>query len=246
MKKILAILFLNLFGAGLLFSFLDSAGHALWQQVDNAVFLFFNRLLTPGSFFLYLTAISNVRAFDAVSFICMALLYSAYFRRADAQGKRRMLVVGLLMLTTAVMIKQCSDFYPITHPSPTRLAWQEPINRISQLTDFGAKDNDANSFPGDHGMMLMVFAAFMARYHGRKAFAASALIVVLFAMPRIMGGGHWFSDVYMGSLATVCLLCPWVLLTPLSDWLVARLAPFVPGFLTAKCLGNGSEGAHKA
>ncbi|MDL2280006.1 phosphatase PAP2 family protein, partial [Desulfovibrio sp. OttesenSCG-928-G11] len=215
-KKIAAILALNLFGAALLASFLLPYGHEIWRQADGAIFLFFNRYLQPGSFFLHLAAISNVRAFDAVSLLFMGALYLHYFRRAGDREKGQMIAVGLFMLATAIIIKQCDFLYPIAHPSPTRHAWPVDINRISLLTGIGAKDSAANSFPGDHGMMLMIFTAFMARYHGRRAFALAALITVVFAMPRIAGGAHWFSDVYMGSLAVVCLVCPWLLLTPLS------------------------------
>lgn len=79
-------------------------------------------------------------------------------------------------------------------------------------------------------MMLMIFAAYVARYFGARAFAAAACIVVVFAMPRIASGAHWFGDVYMGSLAIVCIIVSWVFLTPLSD----RLAGFFERFLPAR------------
>lgn len=226
--RLAAIAALTLFGAALLGSFLHPSGQEVWRRIDGAVFLFFNQHLQPGSFFLSLAAVANVRAFDAVSFIIMGLLYFHYFRQADNAGKRRMIAVGLVMLATAVIVKQCSALYPISHPSPTRLPWPVDINRISQLTAIGAKDSDPNSFPGDHGMMLMIFAAFMARYHGRRAFFAAALIAVVFAMPRIVGGGHWFSDIYMGSLSVVCIVCSWLLLTPASDFLTRGIERRLP------------------
>lgn len=227
-KKIAAILALNLFGAALLASFLLPAGHEIWRQVDSAIFLFFNQYLQPGSFFLHLAAISNVRAFDAVSLLFMGALYLHYFRRADDRKKGYMIAVGLFMLTTAIIMKQCGVLYHIAHPSPTRCVWPVDINRISLLTDIGAKDGAANSFPGDHGLMLMIFTAFMARYHGRRAFALAALITVVFAMPRIAGGAHWFSDIYMGSLSMACLACPWLLLTRVSERLPALIQSRLP------------------
>jgi len=140
-----------------------------------------------------------------------------------------MIVIGLMMLTMAVVIKQWGRFIPIAHESPTLYFEQfESINRISILTHFGAKDASADSFPGDHGMMLMIFAAFMWRYFGSKAFISSAIIVAVFSAPRIIAGAHWFTDVYVGSLAITSIVLSWFLLTPASDYVARYLLLLMP------------------
>lgn len=48
-------------------------------------------------------------------------------------------------------------------------------------------------------MMLLIFTFYMLRYFGKKAFAASLLVVIVFSMPRIMSGAHWLTDVVVGS-----------------------------------------------
>lgn len=200
-----------------------------WAEVDKAVFFFFNDRLVPGSTFLTIVAYVNMRAFDIVAFISMGALYFYFFRQMDNAGKRKMIGLGLSMLLIAVFIKQCGNLLPITHKSPS--LFFKNVNRLTQLTDIVTKDASRNSFPGDHGMMLMIFAAYIARYFGRRAFFAAAVIVVVFAMPRIASGAHWFSDIYMGSLAIVCLTLSWVLLTPVSDKFAGFLERFIPAWI---------------
>lgn len=215
------------FSVGLFLSYFLLDG--VWGAVDKAVFFFFNVRLIPGSLFLTATAYANMRLFDAMSFLSMALLYYAYFRRQDNAGKRRMISLGMCMLAIGVIIKQCGPLLPVSHPSPTLVF--DDVHRLTQLTAVKTKDAAGNSFPGDHGIMLMVFAAFMARYFGRKAFCAAAVFVVVFSLPRIASGAHWFSDIYMGSLAITTFVLSWFLLTGASDSCAAWLERLIPARL---------------
>lgn len=232
MKNLSKIFIFNIFGLLLLVSYYFSYRQGFWFNVDSAIFHFFNAPLSSNTVYLHLVAFTNHRSFDVVSFLAMAALYYSYFRKQTSANERRMISIGITMLLMAIIIKQCGRFIPISHESPT--LFFDDINRASQLTDFGTKDSSGNSFPGDHGMMLMIFAAFMARYCGLRAFILSAGIVVIFSLPRIMGGAHWFTDVYVGSLAIVMIILSWFLLTPLSDIIVNNLTKLFPKTLFDK------------
>ena len=93
---------------------------------------------------------------------------------------------------------------------------------------FKAKDYSFDSFPGDHGLMLMIYAGFMLKYFGKKAFAGSCVILMIFVLPRIMAGAHWFTDIAVGSLSIALVGLSWVLLTPLSDRCIALLDKMIP------------------
>lgn len=228
------------FGLCLLGSYFAFPGP--WASVDKAVFFFFNARLAPDSLFLRITAYTNVRAFDAVAFAAMGLVYLYFFRKRDNSGKRRLIALGVCMLLTALFIKQCGNFLAIQHPSPTLTF--TGVNRVSKLVDVAAKDSSRNSFPGDHGMMLMIFAGFAARYFNKRAFAASVVGVVLFSLPRIASGAHWFSDVFVGSLAVVCITLGWFLCTPVADWCAGRIERLLPSrlFPPGKSGMSGSRG----
>ncbi|WP_392553065.1 phosphatase PAP2 family protein [Orbus wheelerorum] len=229
-KKVIQILCWNLFGILLLISLYCTYRHGFWFNLDSTIFHFFNQFLDGSNkTFLYLIAITNHRSFDVISFLAMALLYYLYFRKVDNIDKRKMIVIGLMMLVMAILIKQWGRFIPISHESPTLYFDPlESINRISKLTHFGTKDASSDSFPGDHGMMLMIFTAFMWRYFGLKAFIQSAIIVIIFSAPRIIAGAHWFTDVYVGSLAITSIVLSWFLITPASDYLARGLLHLMP------------------
>lgn len=157
----------------------------------------------------------------------MGLLYLYFYMKETPAGRRRLIVTGVVMLLTAVVLNQLGHLLPVSHPSPTLTF--DNINRVSELTGIPTKDASSDSFPGDHGMMLMIFACFMLRYFSQGAFAIALLIVVIFSMPRVMIGAHWFTDIAVGSLSIVLVGMGWVLLTPLSDKIINVINHNLPG-----------------
>ncbi|WP_274850440.1 phosphatase PAP2 family protein [Serratia marcescens] len=228
------ILFFNLLGVALFLSWFLPANHGGWFTLDSAIFFFFNRHLATDPAFLHLVAITNNRAFDVISLLAMGLLYLYFYLKQDAAGRRRLVITGVVMLLTAVVLNQLGHLLPVKHPSPTLTF--DNIHRVSELTGIPTKDASSDSFPGDHGMMLIIFSCFMLRYFGRGAFAVALLITVVFSLPRVMIGAHWFTDIAVGSLSVVLVGASWVLvgaswvlMTPCSDWIVDRLNRLLPG-----------------
>ncbi|BEN12082.1 membrane protein [Serratia marcescens] len=221
------ILFFNLLGVALFLSWFLPANHGGWFTLDSAIFFFFNRHLATDPAFLHLVAITNNRAFDVISLLAMGLLYLYFYLKQDAAGRRRLVITGVVMLLTAVVLNQLGHLLPVKHPSPTLTF--DNIHRVSELTGIPTKDASGDSFPGDHGMMLIIFSCFMLRYFGRGAFAIALLITLVFSLPRVMIGAHWFTDIAVGSLSVVLVGASWVLMTPCSDWIVDRLNRLLPG-----------------
>lgn len=221
------IILFNLLGVALFLSWFLPANHGGWFTLDSAIFFFFNRHLATDPAFLHLVAITNNRAFDVISLLAMGLLYLYFYLKQDAAGRRRLVITGVVMLLTAVVLNQLGHLLPVKHPSPPLTF--DNIYRVSELTGIPTKDASSDSFPGDHGMMLIIFSCFMLRYFGRRAFAVALLITLLFSLPRVMIGAHWFTDIAVGSLSVVLVGASWVLMTPCSDWIVDRLNRLLPG-----------------
>jgi membrane-associated phospholipid phosphatase len=221
------IIFFNLLGIALFLSWYLPVNHGYWFNLDSSIFFFFNRHLATDPAFLHLVAITNNRAFDVISLVAMGLLYLCFYLQQDAAGRRRLLVTGVIMLLSGVVLNQLGHLLPVKHPSPS-LSF-ENVNRVSELTGIPTKDASSDSFPGDHGMMLMIFSCFMLRYFNRRAFAVALLITVVFSLPRVMIGAHWFTDIAVGSLSVVLVGASWCLMTPLSDVLILRLNRMLPG-----------------
>ncbi len=224
--KLFPIILLNLAGFLLFFSWYLPTNHGLWYQLDCAVFFYFNHLLFESHSFAVFVAITNIRGFDVVSLMAMGLLYYSYWRRRDAKGQRDMLAIGLTMLITAVVVNNIGHLIPVSHPSPSRFFTD--VYHAGTLTGIKTKDGSGDSFPGDHGMMLIIFSCFMWRYLGLRAFFYSLLISLIFSLPRLMAGAHWLSDILVGSLSVSMVALSWWLLTPASDKLINWITTKLP------------------
>ncbi|WP_302795836.1 phosphatase PAP2 family protein [Hafnia paralvei] len=221
------IILFNILGIALFLSWYLPTNHGFWFPIDSSIFFFFNEHLAPNRTFLYLVAYTNNRAFDAIALLSMGLLYLSFFVKRDGYGKRRMLILGVVILFTAVILNQLGHLLPVQRASPTHFF--ENINRVGELTGINTKDSSRDSFPGDHGMMLIIFAVFMLRYFTVRSFIIALGIFVIFILPRIMIGAHWFSDIAVGSLSVVLVGLSWWLLTPASDALLNLLDKHLPG-----------------
>lgn len=221
------IILFNILGIALFLSWYLPTNHGFWFPIDSSIFFFFNEHLATNRTFLYLVAYTNNRAFDAIALLSMGLLYLSFFVKRDGYEKRRMLILGVVILFTAVILNQLGHLLPVQRASPTHFF--ENINRVGELTGINTKDSSRDSFPGDHGMMLIIFAVFMLRYFTVRSFIIALGIFVIFILPRIMIGAHWFSDIAVGSLSVVLVGLSWWLLTPASDALLNLLDKHLPG-----------------
>lgn len=222
------ILLLNVVGFALFMSWYLPVNHGFWFPLDAAIFHFFNNGLVESRAFLWLVALTNNRAFDACSLIAMGCLMLSFWLREDHAGRRHILIIGLTMLLFAVVINQLAQLLiPVKRESPT--LFFSGIHRVSELLNFPTKDASKDSFPGDHGMMLLIFSSIMLRYFGKKAFGIALIIFVVFAFPRVMIGAHWFTDIAVGSLSVALIGLPWCLMTPLSDKIISVFNRHLPG-----------------
>ncbi|MBK4714142.1 MULTISPECIES: phosphatase PAP2 family protein [Tenebrionibacter/Tenebrionicola group] len=226
-SRLALILLLNFTGIVLFLSWYWPPGHGFWMPADVGVFRFFNNALAGNYAFAMFLAITNNRAFDGCSLLCMGLLMLWYWWHETPEGRRRIVIMGVVMLLSAIVLNQVGHVLPVVRPSPTHTL--NDIYRVSDLLHFPTKDASRDCYPGDHGMMLMIFSGFMLRYFGKTAFTLALAIVAVFALPRIMIGAHWFTDVFNGSLSVVLVGLPWILITPLSDRLIDGLNAALPG-----------------
>ncbi|RAH37856.1 phosphatase PAP2 family protein [Halomonas sp. SL1] len=218
----------NLAGVLLLLSWAVPHG-ILWTDLDDHLFWLFNAWISPENpHWADLLAVLNSRAFDAISFGILGLLFTLAMRRDTREDRvRHWTAIGVTMLITAGIVALITnEAISYGHPSPTRFF--EHAARLTDIVSIPTKDSDANSFPGDHGLMLMVFAGFMLRFADRCIAGWSLAFVVLLSAPRILVGAHWFSDVYIGALSIALLLLPWVLCTPMAEGLTRAIRQALP------------------
>ena len=212
LKPILAF---NLAGLLLVASWAIGPLSPLWSALDAQLFWLFNGWITPENMgWNQVLALVNTRYFDVVSLGVLGLLFIMAIR-CDPRPQRlfHWVAIGIAMLVTAGLVSVAiNEAVTYGHPSPT--IYFEQATHLTDLVSIPTKDEANNSFPGDHGLMVMIFAAFMMRFANRRVAFWSIVSVVLLSAPRILVGAHWFSDVYVGGLSIALLILPWVLCTP--------------------------------
>ncbi|MEQ4923977.1 phosphatase PAP2 family protein [Proteus hauseri] len=225
-KKTSLILIFNLCGLLIFCSWYFPAQHGFWLSLDSYIFYFFNQHILSDSFFATFVAYVNKRSFDLIILLAMGALYYNTFRKQNYTGKRHLIIVGLVMVISAVLINQIGQNIPIERPSPT-LHFQD-AHRVSIVTGIPTKDASGDSFPGDHGLMLLIFCSFILRYLSFRSFLCALLITIVFSLPRVMAGAHWASDILVGSISLTLITTSWLLITPLSDTIIKGLEKILP------------------
>ena len=106
--------------SGALFSWYIPADHGFWFPLDSGLFHFFNRALAKSEAFLWLVAVTNNRAFDGCSLLAMGCLMLSFWLKEDKTGRRRILIIGSVMLLAAVIINQLAQhLMPVKRASPS-------------------------------------------------------------------------------------------------------------------------------
>ncbi|CAK9885407.1 MAG: Lipid A 1-diphosphate synthase [Candidatus Erwinia impunctatus] len=208
------------------FSWYLPVNHGVWFTIDKSIFYWFNDQLVSNRLLSWVIAITNFRDFDGVALLAMGVLYFCLWHKAPTDEKWRIFVTGVAMVISAIILNQLGHLIPVSHPSPTKFF--SDVHHVTQLTGIATKDASSDSFPRDHGMLLMIFASYMLRYFSLRFFSLSVAIVLIFASPRIMIGAHWFTDVAVGSLSIVLVGMSWWLLTPACDKMIALLYRYTP------------------
>ena len=229
-QKIIGLALCNVLGIALFLSWDLPPLHGFWYVPDCDIFFLFNHWIATSEAFCYFVAFTNLRPFDAVAFLFMLGIFCYHYRRQDANGRRWMIAMGLTMVVAIIIEKQFDMAMNFHRPSPTKyfLDAGVPVVKVSELTGWPAKDYAGASFPGDHGMMLLIFTCFMLRYFGKKTFFACLAVFVAFSLPRMMSGAHWMTDVVEGAGSIACVVLSWMLLTPMSDWIIGWFMKHMP------------------
>lgn len=214
---------------------------SFWKDVDIAVFKSLNGQLKDSKSSQMFWAHSNRRIFDLVSAFSMIFVYAVFILRGSQEEKLERIKFGLYMslcmLAALAGVQILHAIFDVGRLSPTKL----PVEGAIRLSDFDyinfdLKDASKTSFPGDHSAVLFMIATFIS-FYARKFYALAAVIVaLLFVLPRMVGGGHWFTDIFVGGGAITLITASWALCTPLKNKIMSMLNK--PGILVMKITGK--------
>jgi len=123
---------------------------------------------------------------------------------------------GVFMTLCAVVVIQVMHLiFSEGRLSPTLVL--EPHYKLTELVPWiNAKDASSRSFPGDHATVLLLFSIFIHAFCGRR-YAWIYILVIIFSLPRLVSGAHWFTDVMIGGAATALMVAPLTIVTPIRN-----------------------------
>lgn len=201
---------------------------AVWDWIDASVFRALNGSLAWGMSWQLFWAMANCRGFDAIAGSLIVGLFACFLRSSHIQH-RLALVLSFGVTTAMALVWQLAigqlfieQLLAYERPSPT--AVYENANRLSLLfPEWKPKDYSPWSFPSDHGYVLATLVGFFWFHGNRRFFWAALTIGVVLALPRLVSGAHWLSDVVVGSGAMTLTFVAIFFLTSAHDHLVWRL-----------------------
>lgn len=212
----------NAIAFGILGSWLWQPTRQLWEQLDHAVFNTLNSPLATHPLWAHIWAIGSMRPADAGAALVMLLflvgrnlIFSGTQVRSALFGFFSLLL--LLTLFRVGLFSKVVDLMQWQHSSPS-ITVDGAVHLSTLFPDWESKwhmkDSSNQSFPGDHGAVLLLWALFLWPFaRGLRRLAVIALLC-LFMLPRLVAGAHWASDVFVGGLFLSLVTLGWGLYSP--------------------------------
>ncbi len=223
-----------LIGIALILSWLVLAPH-LWIALDEGIFRFFNQFIDPQyPMWAKILALLNTKGFDFVMAGVMGTLLIPAITSCSRPDRRRYWASVILWMLFAFLVIHLLCKLTITYHRPSPTISIEGAKRLSKIVDIPHREVSSRCFPSNHGIILIIFSAFLFHFSRRWIAWTSVLLIILLTAPRIMVGAHWFSDTYMGALAFVLLTVPWFLVLPYTSKVIEAIQRRLDSFLDRK------------
>ncbi len=223
-------------------SWLFEPTRALWDALDIRLFYLLNGTLEQGEKWRLFWAAANTKTADILTGLVMILFFFLFiFSGPKSLRIERLSMFGImsgmiLLSQDGGLVNLYEKIIAVERASPSLVL--EPVYRLSELVpQIKAKDAAQNSFPGDHGIVIMIWAGSVWFFASWRWGLAATLIGVLILLPRMVAGAHWLSDNLVGSSLLVLLMVAWILCTPLA-WYLQRLGVQILGFILPRSWGK--------
>jgi len=174
LKSFLALQFISF---ALLLSWLFPQQAALWNWLDIPIYRTLNNTLGHWPAWDVLWALLSTRIADLLAAVCMLWLLikgDSVFKPSQLRSAFIgffALLVALLIVRT--LLDKFLEYTDLEHASPTYLL-TAGFKLTEYYPSFGpmlkVKDAASNSFPGDHGSVLLLWMTFLSFLHAEKSF----------------------------------------------------------------------------
>jgi membrane-associated phospholipid phosphatase len=190
-----------------------------FHPIDIKIAYFFNNLIRFNDWMrnpiAYLNSKSGNWLYDAV----IAFFILPYIIRGGRKKWLERFITTLLIVALSLMC------YFLFNRFITRKLHFLSISPSGELTDIfrlssvikwvKIKELSHISYPSDHGSTIFMFILSVYYLMGYKIALIATLASIPFALPRMVVGAHWPSDLILGSLPLALFNTAWFFLTPI-------------------------------
>jgi membrane-associated phospholipid phosphatase len=198
----------------------------LWLYIDNVSFWFFNdSLKNGGDGYRYFWALVNMQEFDKVVAVLLLGIFVVHgISKGKALWGRHFGIMVAMFVVLGIWTGYgnhtgIGQLLPFERLSAT-LEYPDSFRLAQWSTELKTKDASADSFPGDHGMILLIVAGFVAYYFSRNYAWFAFILAVIGTMPRVVAGAHWVTDEVVGAIFIAMLALSWNFHTPAGEYMV--------------------------
>lgn len=216
----------------LLISWMIPATRLLWDYLDAVTYLSMHHFFLQTDFSQKFWAIMNSRIADNLShaiFIIILVRYifsdkGQYIKKRTIQVIFVLIAVILSVVASKMVQHELSNHMSIKRDSPSIVLGHEvALSKVLPGLE-NVKDSSNRSFPGDHAMTLILLCGFIFCLTNKTSLRVAAIITaIIFLMPRLISGGHWITDLIMGSFPiAIFALTVWLGVYSLLQKLIAK------------------------
>jgi membrane-associated phospholipid phosphatase len=242
----------NVIALLLMASWLWQPTRALWDSFDALLFHWLNAPLANHPIWATIWAIGNMRPVDAaIGLVMLIAIIKSDFIFSGAQVRRALYaflaLLLLMLLIRIVLFDQALKLLQWKRASPSLVV--DGAVRLTELfpswkQQWALKDSSEQCFPGDHASVLFIWTAMLLYFARGKALFFVWLLTILYALPRLIAGAHWGSDVFVGGAFLSLMAFGWGYYTPYvasaQNWLERITAPLMKILVKLPILRNFS------
>ncbi|MFZ4099561.1 MAG: phosphatase PAP2 family protein [Chlamydiia bacterium] len=198
---------------------------SLWDRMDWGVYHLFQGLASESRWFAYAMAVLNAPIGNWVMCgflgvgVCPWLIKSRSWEEFARKAAEGSLYVILFFVAFFVISRGLfGSWLDFQRLSPSLV--ERPLVDLALLVPgLKVKCSSVQSFPSDHATQLLLLAMFGWRFGTRWRWVMAA-IAVFFCCPRLVSGGHWFSDCFVGGLGIAMMVYGLGFVSPIHEVLL--------------------------
>ena len=194
----------------------------VWGFIDAHVYLALNGSLEGHYYLQQVIAWLNSRYGDWLFEVSIISMYLLSIRRGNAKERLfRLLSVVVCIALFQIIINKilCFKILRIARESPSLV-----LGTIVDLSVFTYPNNkiaSSYSFPADHATTIFMCALFSWSHFRKPVALLVSVASILFALPRLISGAHWFTDVLFGGVAFA--IVAWIAMSSFSRWYRSKI-----------------------